>query len=128
MYVVAVAMPEKPSADEKKAFGRFVRSLPFLLPCGVCRNEFAKTIEDSSPDDHTGSRTEMLLWVLNAHNSVRARQNKPPLQTSDVTKMIIRNHKRNQAWPPYVYVSLGMGLAFMLVAAFVAFKMYTRRR
>jgi len=119
MYVFAVAMPDQPSPDEKKAFAQFIRSLPNLLPCSICRNEFAKVIQENPPSKSTESREEMVHWVLMAHNKVRARQGKQPLTTNDVTTMIIDNHRKNQAWPTYSHFAMGVGVTLLFVAAYV---------
>ena len=40
MHAVALAYPENPSAEEKKAAFQFFSSLEYMLPCESCKQNF----------------------------------------------------------------------------------------
>ena len=42
IHIAALGYPKEPSYTEKKAAKEFFESLQFMLPCGVCREHYAK--------------------------------------------------------------------------------------
>ena len=121
MYVIAIAAPDKPSEEECRAWSNFIRALEFLLACGFCRTEFKKIIEDNPPEKQCG-RVRMVQWVLDAHNSVRSRQGKPPLAMPDVQRMIVVNHQKQQQTMltrDSMYVAAGLLLGLLLAGSVV---------
>ena len=118
LFIVAIAMPVDPTKEEQRAFVEHVAALEHILPCITCRIEFTKILAASPPRKAAkGGRDAMVNWVLDAFNSVRARQNKPPLDMADVQQMIVNNHKKQQAavpLTPAVLVSI-VGLIVLVV-------------
>jgi hypothetical protein len=81
-YSIAYTYPEKPSPVEKNAVFNFFTSLKILLPCEKCKDEYTKYITLYPP--RVDSKTSLQHWILNLHNSINVRLNKPLLNDRDI--------------------------------------------
>lgn len=113
-YTTAIAAPEKPSEDEQKAFVGFAESFQFILPCSICKNHYKEILKTHPPSQAAPKGREgWIEWVLLAHNSVRARQQKTQVTHQDVRHilggMVHRQQDYDRVWWFAVALSLVLG-------------------
>ena len=71
---MAALYPIHPTAEQRRAAAALLSSLSVLYPCPVCREHFSRTVERAPPT--VGSRSELALWMCDAHNQVNLRLDK----------------------------------------------------
>ena len=64
-----------PTKKEKAHMFQFLYHLQFTLPCASCRTNYAKYFERHPP--RLGTRRELFEWLVDLHNSVNRKNNKP---------------------------------------------------
>lgn len=77
MDFVAFNYPETASANDKKQAKAFFHSLAPLLPCSTCRDEFAQLLKTYPIDKHLDNRQALTQWLVEVHNRVNDRLQKP---------------------------------------------------
>lgn len=78
MHAVTFAYPENnPSAEERVNMYRYFWAVAYVLPCVQCRVHFVKMLKNYPVERHLGSRKELTRWLIDRHNDVNKRLNKP---------------------------------------------------
>jgi len=78
LHTMTFDYPENPTEEEKNNYRDFFHSLKYVLPCGVCRQHYAKAIEQTYPiDPALKNRDTLTRWLVDFHNTVNKRLNKP---------------------------------------------------
>ena len=69
---IAFVYPDEPSADEISHMKSFLSSTARVLPCHVCRDHFAVSVDNMRADD-LRSKQQLLFWVHRVQNEIRRR-------------------------------------------------------
>ena len=78
LHSVTFDYPEEPTDKDKKEYAEFFHSIKNVLPCVWCRKHYKEGIEEIMPiEPHLVSRDELTRWLVDFHNSVNKRLNKP---------------------------------------------------
>jgi predicted glycosyl hydrolase (DUF1957 family) len=75
----SVHYPEKPSKLAIERTYGFLKSIPYFLPCGDCRNhaiDFINSIPEYTFRNHLSSRKNLVSFLVLFHNTVNARSGK----------------------------------------------------
>ena len=88
MHAVALAYPEAPSAEEKKAALQFFTSLEYLLPCESCKQNFRKELQSFPLQPALESKQKLNEWLTALHNSVNQRLNKTTMSPEQVLEYV----------------------------------------
>lgn len=88
MHAVALAYPENPSAEEKKAAFQFFTSLEYMLPCESCKQNFRKEIAAMPVIPALESKQTLNEWLTTFHNSVNKRLNKTIMSPEQVLEYV----------------------------------------
>mmetsp|Transcript_19327 Transcript_19327/g.49414 ORF Transcript_19327/g.49414 Transcript_19327/m.49414 type:complete len:104 (-) Transcript_19327:187-498(-) len=72
---MAAYFPDKPTTEQSNLVSGFVRALGMMYPCSHCAADFREGMEESPP--RVGSRTELSIWMCEAHNRVNRALGKP---------------------------------------------------
>lgn len=88
MHAVALAYPEAPSAEEKKAALQFFTSLEYLLPCESCKQNFRKELQSFPLQPALESKQKLNEWLTALHNSVNQRLNKTIMSPEQVLEYV----------------------------------------
>lgn len=88
MHAVALAYPENPSAEEKKAAFQFFTSLEYMLPCESCKQNFRKEIAAMPLIPALESKQTLNEWLTTLHNSVNKRLNKTIMSAEQVLEYV----------------------------------------
>ena len=94
IHMVALSYPDNPTADDKKNYLRFLKSLPHALPCPVCGEHFKENMEKHPP--RLNSRKDFFEWTVDMHNEVNKMQQKKVISYSEA----IDELKKNSASKP----------------------------
>lgn len=78
LHTMSFDYPENPTEEQKNNYSNFFHSLKYVLPCGVCRQHYAKSIEQTNPiEPALKNRDTLSRWLVDFHNTVNKRLNKP---------------------------------------------------
>lgn len=99
MHAVALAYPESPSVEEKKAAFQFFTSLEYLLPCESCKQNYKKELQMFPLQPALESKQALNEWLTALHNSVNTRLNKTVMSPEQVLEYVFSesNNKSNAA-------------------------------
>jgi hypothetical protein len=97
MHVAALGYPKEPTYTEKKAAKEFYESLQFMLPCGICREHYAKHIQANPISTFLDRRADLFRWTIMVHNEVNKTLKKPEMTEQEVMGYYSRLGKRDRS-------------------------------
>ena len=97
IHIVALGYPKNPTYIDKKCAKDFYESLTYLLPCSVCRNHYKEHITANPLTPFLDSRTDLIKWTVDIHNSVNKMLGKPEWSMEEVMAYYERIGKRNRS-------------------------------
>jgi hypothetical protein len=78
IHTSSLRYPMNPTADDKKHFGDFIRSLQYVLPCVGCCAGFKKVLEVTKfGAKDLKNRDTLFAWTVKAHAMVNVKTGKP---------------------------------------------------
>jgi hypothetical protein len=80
LHAISFSYPDTPSAEHKAAVLNLFSSLKYLLPCGECCNHYCSTFSSEDLSKALQSKNDFSRWLVDFHNSVNVRLNKPVFQ------------------------------------------------
>ena len=81
LHTLAANYPEKPSVQEQRDMGSFMRTLGRFYPCWHCADDF-RVWMDKGNEPRTASRGEFENWMCRAHNEVNRKLGKKEFDCS----------------------------------------------
>lgn len=93
-HAVTFLYPEaNPTREDKQHVLEFFRVFPHILPCGICGGHFLETIETAHPlnEQVLSSRATLTRWLVDLHNTVNRRLNKPEVPYEQVVKYYLQD-------------------------------------
>lgn len=90
MHTVSFTYPEHPNADDKERAHRFMHACAAMLPCIRCRRDWTHYVTEHLPtvdSRHLLSREAFARFLVEGHNHVNRRLNKPTLTYEEVFRM-----------------------------------------
>ena len=97
IHITALAYPTKPSYADKKAAKEFFESLPFLLPCGVCKEHLKVHLRKHPLTPHLDRRDDLFKYTVMLHNEVNVSLNKPTFTEIEALYYLQRLGSRNSS-------------------------------
>lgn len=97
MHVAALGYPKEPTYTDKKAAKEFYESLQFMLPCGVCREHYARHIQSNPISTFLDRRADLFRWTIMVHNEVNKTLKKPEMTEQEVMGYYSRLGKRDRS-------------------------------
>ena len=82
LHAVTYRYPSNPTWQEKKDFSTFFDMVGKTLPCTDCGQHFQKAFQKANFD----SRTTLEAWLVDVHNAVNKRLNKPVLTVEEARR------------------------------------------
>lgn len=79
LFSTVLGYPLEPGIDIQSAYYRFFRLLEQVLPCGVCKANYAEHFRNIPLNFYLYSRKALMEWVLILYNEVNRSLGKPPL-------------------------------------------------
>jgi hypothetical protein len=88
MHIVTLGYPDQPTEQDKKAAIDFFKSLEYMIPCPICKEHYKVNIAKFPVEAATGSRTDLILWVVKIHNMVNEELGKPQVSVEEFLKKL----------------------------------------
>lgn len=100
IHIVAIGYPKNPTYIDKKCAKEFYESLAYLIPCSVCRTHYKEHIAANPLTPFLDSRTDLIKWTVDIHNSVNKMLEKPEWTIEEVMSYYERigNRNRSPVW------------------------------
>jgi hypothetical protein len=100
IHIVAIGYPKKPTYIDKKCAKEFYESLAYLIPCSICRTHYKEHITANPLTPFLDSRTDLIKWTIDIHNSVNKMLGKPEWSMEEVMAYYERigNRNRSPVW------------------------------
>lgn len=83
---ISMTYPKTPTEQDKKKYGRFLKSLRDVLPCSICRKSYTTWLKESPP--RLDDRKQFIYWMIDTHNYVNKRLGKPVMNRRDALREI----------------------------------------
>ena len=99
LLYVALNFPNNPTVEQKNNYRAFYQALGPVLPCVICRNNYAAHLNDVGPPDVRGRR-ELVTWLLSVYNTASSGQ--PTLSVSQFMQRYL--------WSPHGNPEVALGL------------------
>ncbi len=110
LHSITYNYPENPNINVKKTYVHFFNKIvPNMLPCIICFNHYLKYISSRPIHNYINNKTDLVRWLVDMHNSINRRNNKPILSYwdvdniyknkiyfNDINQLILYNRKRVQ--------------------------------
>lgn len=77
LHLICLGAPERLTANNAADYRKFLEGFAGVLPCGSCREHFAKVLAQAPIDNALTGRDALFSWSVRAHNAVNARLGKP---------------------------------------------------
>ena len=90
LHCVSLTYPKKPTKEDKEHYRAFFDSLGHVLPCKLCQNEYRAWLKNHPVGPHLSSRNKLSAWLVELHNNVNLRKNKPVVPTQPAALARIR--------------------------------------
>ena len=97
IHIVAIGYPKNPTYIDKKCAKEFYESLAYLIPCSVCRTHYKEHITSNPLTPFLDSRTDLIKWTIDIHNSVNKMLGKPEWSMEEVMAYYERIGNRNRS-------------------------------
>jgi len=106
LHTISINYPPQPSADLKKQYLLFFKSLEFILPCKSCRIHYSNFLIKHPIDDSLENQQQLFDWVLKLHNEVNRHNKKRPWTRIQCSKLYTSLYANSSKWFSYpVYFS-----------------------
>lgn len=92
LHCIVMTYPKRPNPTRQKEMRDFIHSFGKVLPCRLCRKNFAKYIQEHPVQ--VGTRIQLRNWIIDLHNSVNKRLGKPILTLEEALESIQRVCKK----------------------------------
>ena len=85
LHTISFNYPLYPSDTDKENHKTFIMTLKHVIPCSVCRKNFARNLKEMPPK--LNSRKEFVYWLIDIHNEVNSLTGKKIMDRNKVIKM-----------------------------------------
>jgi len=72
IHTIALSYPDNPTPFDKENYKAFFFSLQNVVPCGKCREHYAKNIKDIKINNYLDNSSSLFLWTNKIHNLANA--------------------------------------------------------
>jgi hypothetical protein len=76
LHCISFNYPVKPTRTEKQSYFDFIHTLPYVLPCRLCREHLEIEIAYNFTFDVMKNRESFSKWMHQLHNSINKKLNK----------------------------------------------------
>jgi hypothetical protein len=97
IHIVALGYPKNPTYTDKKCAKDFYESLAYLLPCAICREHYKEHLGKHPITTFLDSRTDLIKWTIEIHNSVNKTLGKPEWTLPEVLAYYEKVGSRNRS-------------------------------
>jgi hypothetical protein len=93
-HLISLRYPEYPSIEDKDMMNELILSIPYILPCKVCREHFKGNIRQFPLEENDIiSKESLITWFIDFHNIVNNSLKKQIISSPSAHKNILSlNH------------------------------------
>jgi len=84
LHLVSFHYPDPPNTFDKESYKAFYHSIKEILPCAKCRKHYKTYLSQYPIEPNLDKRIDLIRWVIQIHNFVNVKLNKPALRDIDV--------------------------------------------
>lgn len=84
--MTCLGAPDTLDDFDKKTFGMFFTTMPFILPCGSCGQHFYEVLQVDPVENALTSQKSLFEWSVRVHNTVNRRLQKPEVSLDDALR------------------------------------------
>ena len=92
---VALAYPENPNEEQKIQYYNFFKSLSYVLPCKVCRENYKNHFFKNKLKNNLNNKKQINKWLVDIHNSVNKIHKKKQFTYSEFIKLYENMYKNS---------------------------------
>lgn len=117
LHYITFSYPENPSKNEIENMRIFFTNIGKVLPCEKCRYHYGLNLQKFPLSDTVlSSRYKLISWLVDVHNDVNKRTNKP-IVTVDEAIQHYMYQKKNWSINP-IWVNILIILSLIVVILF----------
>lgn len=85
LHCITFNYPIKPTEIDKERHLNFFKSLEHVLPCGYCRKNYKRNLNELPI--RLDSRKDIVMWLIDVHNEVNAKEGKRQYSYDEVREI-----------------------------------------
>ena len=86
LHTVAYSYPSNPTQNDINNYFNFYNKIQYILPCSRCREGYSNLIKEYPIK--LDSKDNLIYWLINIHNKVNQKLNKPEKEYNDMLEFI----------------------------------------
>jgi len=116
LHAITLDYPENPDYETKRTMRNFFNSLGGVLPCSKCKMHFKQNLEKYPLTDYVlSSRTTLVKWLIDVHNSVNQMTGKPVLSYEQSLREIMGMYNDTSDVSMYLFIVVFIILILLFV-------------
>jgi hypothetical protein len=99
LHFITLGYPNNPSKEDKENYKTFFLLFKNVLPCKICTMHYAENLKKYPlTDEILSSNNNLILWLIDLHNSVNINNRLPIIRYDNAIKKIVENSKCNHSY------------------------------
>ena len=92
LHYITLGYPNSPTDEQKEKYKIFFSLLADVLPCSICAEHFSEILKNLPLSENVlKNRENLIKWLIDFHNVVNEKNNKPIILYKDALQMIYKN-------------------------------------
>lgn len=87
LHASSFSYPETPDPKRQRQMFEFLKIVGTVLPCATCREHYEKYVATHLDERATQSKSSLVQWITNLHNSVNRRTGKREWSLREVQRV-----------------------------------------
>jgi len=104
LHSIAYNYPDNPSYTDKINYGNFYNHIQYTLPCNLCKSGYAELLKTKPVEFSLDSKETLVQWMIDIHNEVNKKLNKPSRGYDDMILFIMNGHKKSKKFDCIYYI------------------------
>ena len=92
LHSISFNYPLNPTFIDKLNYSSFINSLKYVLPCGICRDNYIINLKKYPPD--FSSRKNFVYWLIHLHNIINNKLGKKIVSRDTVIKFYEKKYNK----------------------------------
>ena len=92
LHSVTFTYPFHPDEEDKARVKNFFHSLPYVLPCKICRVHYSEHLRDHPIEGSLDCRADLVKWLIDVHNTVNQMLGKRTYTLEEVLQIYEEKH------------------------------------
>ena len=94
LHSISFNYPETPTDTDKRNMLAFAINIGELLPCEYCKMHYQQYFTSNPIQKNLSSRTALINWFIDLHNSVNRRLKKPEMSFDQVVSFYEKKYQK----------------------------------